>query len=49
MKKVYDDPNLNIGKGDFERPLKELSIEVDCDRYNLGDAPTEEEIDNIEF
>jgi penicillin-binding protein 1A len=34
MKKVYDDPDLGIGKGDFEKPLKDLSIEFDCERYD---------------
>jgi len=48
MKKVYDDPDLGIGKGDFEKPLKDLSIEFDCERYDrqqLGkiDAYSEEE------
>lgn len=48
MKKVYDDPELGIGKGDFEKPLKDLSIEFDCERYDrqqLGkiDAYSEEE------
>lgn len=48
MKKVYEDPSLGIGKGDFEKPLKDLSIEFDCERYDrqqLGkiDAYSEEE------
>ncbi len=36
MKKVYDDPGLEYSKGDFEHPLKELSIELDCDKYKSG-------------
>jgi penicillin-binding protein 1A len=34
MKKVYADPTIKISKGDFERPKGELSIEVDCNKYN---------------
>jgi hypothetical protein len=34
MQKVYDDASLGIGKGDFEKPLKDLSIEFDCERYD---------------
>lgn len=48
MKKVYEDPRLGIGKGDFEKPLKDLSIEFDCERFDrqqLGkiDAYSDEE------
>ena len=32
MKKVYSDKELNISKGDFEKP-DELSIAIDCDTY----------------
>ncbi len=34
MKKVYKDSTLNISKGDFEAPDKELSIELDCKEYD---------------
>ncbi|MCX6234666.1 MAG: transglycosylase domain-containing protein [Bacteroidetes bacterium] len=30
MKKIYADPLLNISRGDFERPLKPLSVDIDC-------------------
>ncbi len=33
MQKVYDDPSLGISKGDFEKPLKDISIEFDCEEY----------------
>ncbi|MFA5781261.1 MAG: PBP1A family penicillin-binding protein [Bacteroidales bacterium] len=33
MIKVYADKSLGIKKDDFERPAKELSVEVDCDKY----------------
>ena len=50
MQKVYDDPGLGYTKGDFERPLKDLSIELDCDKYKSGgENPVEEDIDIIEF
>lgn len=33
MQKIYNDPTLNISRGDFERPQKDVSIEFDCDRF----------------
>lgn len=35
MKKVYADPSLGISQGDFEKPLKDVSIEFDCEKYQL--------------
>jgi len=35
MAKVYEDPSLNITKGPFEKPERPLSIEIDCEMYNL--------------
>jgi penicillin-binding protein 1A len=34
MQKAYADSTLNISKGDFEKPQKRLSIELDCSKYN---------------
>ncbi len=36
MKKIYNDPELDVSKGDFEKP-ENLSIEVDCDNYKNGE------------
>jgi len=33
MKKVYADSTLHYSMGDFEPPLKELSVEIDCEAY----------------
>ena len=49
MRKVYNDPDLNYSMGDFERPLKELSIEVDCDKYDKDNMEDIQEVDNFEF
>lgn len=35
MAKVYDDPATGITKGPFERPDRPLSIEIDCEMYNM--------------
>ncbi len=47
MKKVYADPSLGISMGDFEPPLKDISIEFDCEEYdrqhNQGTGEFEEE------
>ncbi len=49
MEKVYADPSLNYSKGDFERPLKELSVELDCNKYGEESEEEVEDIDIIEF
>lgn len=35
MAKVYADPSLGYTKGPFRRPERPLSIEIDCDRYEM--------------
>ena len=34
MKKVYSDTSLGISKGDFDKPLKNIDIEFDCEKYD---------------
>lgn len=34
MRKVYNDPSLKISQGDFQKPLKNLSFEFDCESSN---------------
>ncbi|RZS95030.1 penicillin-binding protein 1A [Cecembia calidifontis] len=36
MAKVYADPTLGYTKGPFPRPERPLSIEIDCDKYDLN-------------
>lgn len=36
MAKVYGDPTLGYTKGPFPRPERPLSIEIDCDQYELN-------------
>lgn len=40
MKRVYGDNNLKISKGDFDRPLRPLSVDINCATFN--DQQTEE-------
>ncbi|OQX81863.1 MAG: penicillin-binding protein [Bacteroidetes bacterium 4484_249] len=35
MKKIYADTTLTISQEDFEPPLKPVSVEIDCDKYDL--------------
>jgi penicillin-binding protein 1A len=49
MQKVYDDPELGFGKGDFEKPLKGLSVEVDCDKYDAAGRQGVPDSGDIEF
>ncbi|AUC82875.1 penicillin-binding protein 1A [Lacinutrix sp. Bg11-31] len=54
MKSCYEDETLKVSKKDFEKP-KDLSIEVDCDKYQEdnpdgdNDTPTEETPDGLEL
>ena len=32
MKKIYDNPNINLYKGNFDRPAH-LNVEMDCSKY----------------
>jgi len=34
MLTVYDDPTLGYEKGPFKKPLKKLSVEIDCTKYS---------------
>jgi len=36
MKKIYADSTLTISQEDFEKPLKELTVEIDCENYNAS-------------
>ncbi len=49
MQKVYDDPSLGISKGDFEKPLKDVSIEFDCEEYDRQKNNGLGEFDEDEF
>jgi penicillin-binding protein 1A len=33
MRKIYDDPSINLFQGDFAKPDKPISIELNCDKY----------------
>lgn len=33
IKKVYADPTLHISQGDFPKPLSNVDLEFDCDKY----------------
>ena len=46
MKKVYADPHLNVSQGDFEKPSKPLSVEIDCDQYDRDQRKDEFEADD---
>lgn len=46
MRKVYDDAELNIDQGDFEKPSKPLSVEIDCDKFDRMERQQEFEVDD---
>lgn len=46
MQKVYADPELNISQGDFEKPSKPLSVEIDCDKFDAQQRKQEFEMDD---
>ena len=40
MQKVYADPTLHISKGDFPKPLANVDMEFDCDKYEEEQGAT---------
>lgn len=44
MRTVYEDQELGIGKGPFKQPKRQLSIEIDCNKYNVLNP---EELDSL--
>jgi len=46
MRKVYDDPELHIPMGDFTKPAKPLSVEIDCDKFDQQQRKKEFETDD---
>lgn len=53
MKKVYSDPTLHLSQGDFQKPLSNVDLEFDCDKYeeeqSAVTAPTLNEEEEDEF
>ena len=49
MQKVYADPSLGVSQGDFEKPLRDLSIEFDCEKFDRQKNNGLGEIDEDEF
>ena len=49
MKKCYSDPNLDVSNGPFERPEGEMTIELDCARFNREHGQASEEEEEAEF
>ncbi len=39
MKALYADPKLDLSRGDFDKPEGELSIELNCERYDSEKLP----------
>ncbi len=39
MKKIYEDKNLQFPTHDFEKPLRPISVEVDCNKYKQEERP----------
>ena len=33
MRKVYDDPTINLNRGDFDKPTTPPTIELNCGDY----------------
>lgn len=49
MQKALADRSLHLSKGDFDRPLKPLSVPLDCDAYDRSSTDEDESEDEIEF
>jgi penicillin-binding protein 1A len=49
MQKVLADPSLRISRGDFEKPIQPLSVQLDCDKFEKDQDTLEEELEIMEF
>jgi len=49
MQKVYNDPTIGLYKGDFEKPLKPLSVNLDCNELENPGEEGLEILEQIEF
>jgi len=49
MQKVLADKTLQISKGDFERPIQPLSVQLDCDKFEKDQEDLDEELEIMEF
>ncbi len=41
MQQVYADPTLGYTKGPFPKPVKPISVELDCSKYEAGTQPND--------
>ncbi len=48
MNKVYANPSLGVSKGEFEKPLRDVLIEFDCEKYDRQFQGGTERIDESE-
>jgi penicillin-binding protein 1A len=49
MQKVLADKSLQISKGDFEKPVQPLSVQLDCDKFERDQENMEEDLEIMEF
>lgn len=49
MKKVYEDRSIGLSKGDFEKPLQPLTIDLNCDKIDPENDGGSEVLEEIEF
>ena len=47
MQQVYADTTLNITKDPFAKPMKSLSVEIDCEKYEQQQRKNDFEIDEF--
>ena len=41
MQQVYADPTLGYTKGPFPKPVKPISVELDCSKYESATQPND--------
>jgi len=46
MRSVYEDEELGVEKGPFKQPKRKLSIEIDCDNYDILNT---EQLDSLQM
>ncbi|PIE87795.1 MAG: penicillin-binding protein, partial [Bacteroidetes bacterium] len=49
LQKLYADSTLNLYQGDFETPVKPLSVEIDCEKWKAQHQPAKNPYEENEF
>ncbi len=49
MEQLYADEEINLSKEDFERPIRPLSVEIDCGKWKQQNQSFDDQVDESDF